>query len=165
MDQGDPVAWTNFFEHVTLTLDIMIDDGGHKAPKMVTTIEKVWPHLKPGGIMATENILGVDYLQSFFVPAAKFYGARSHELAIVSIYPLLLIVEKLAVGQRPPASRGQSTMQVHVKTMDALNAAVESAPPGSIVVLENKAWGTFFFHRSIDKLLHFLHWLTLPKKD
>merc|ERR1719265_1732038 len=106
----------------------MIDDGGHQPHQMLTTTQSVWPRLSQGGIMAVEDILGTKYLHSFFMPVANYYGARSHEIASIHIYPLVLVAEKLA----PWSTLGpQSPIPIQVTTLEEVTQAIQTSAPGS----------------------------------
>jgi hypothetical protein len=36
--------------------DLIVDDGGHYAEQQITSLEVLWPYLKPGGLYAVEDI-------------------------------------------------------------------------------------------------------------
>ena len=57
-DQADRDFWRRFRSEVPV-VDIVIDDGGHIAVQQVVALEELLPHLRPGGIYATEDIHGV----------------------------------------------------------------------------------------------------------
>lgn len=146
MDQGDAAAWAGFFQKTTPTLNVLVDDGGHKPHQMLTTTKSVWPHLVPGGTLAVEDIMGTQYLQEFFTPVAEFYGgAAQGQLASIHIYPLELIAEKVAPGFPPMdiTLYPGAAVSARVNTFEALTAALHSAPAGSLVELQNPAWGNF----------------------
>lgn len=54
-DQADPEFWRAFKREVP-TLDIIIDDGGHKPHQQITTLEEVFPYLRSGGIYLCEDV-------------------------------------------------------------------------------------------------------------
>ena len=56
-DQADAEFWQAFKREVPL-LDIVIDDGGHEAHQQITTLEEVFPHLRPGGVYLCEDVSG-----------------------------------------------------------------------------------------------------------
>ena len=56
-DQGDRAFWQRFRADVP-TLDVVIDDGGHKAAQQAVTLEELLPHLRPGGVYVTEDVHG-----------------------------------------------------------------------------------------------------------
>lgn len=158
MDQGDPAQWNNFFQTVTTNLDVLIDDGGHTAPLMLTTTTSAWPYLTPGGVLAIEDIHGFHYLDSFFRPVARFYGGpAAAELASLHIYPFLLLAEKISPSKFPfdPTVLVGAVVGAQVTTLEELPAALLSAPPGSLVVLQNPSWGSFL---STQSLLTFFEW-------
>jgi hypothetical protein len=55
-DQEDAAFWKRFKEQVP-TLDIVIDDGGHKPNQQVVTLEELLPHIRPGGIYLCEDVI------------------------------------------------------------------------------------------------------------
>jgi hypothetical protein len=56
-DQGDREFWRRFRQEVPV-LDILIDDGGHKAEQQIVTLEEMLPHLRPGGVFLCEDVVG-----------------------------------------------------------------------------------------------------------
>jgi len=164
-DQGDPAMWQHFFSTVTPSLEVLVDDGGHTAPLMMTTTTSVWPHLAPGGVLAIEDIHGAHYLEPFFKPVAEFYGAHASEVAGVHIYPYLLLVHKsggaTAVDptRRPGASVAPGS---HISSMAEIAAAVDNAPPGSLVVLENAGWGNFLNPQGLAYFFEYFNELHAP---
>jgi SAM-dependent methyltransferase len=54
-DQADRAFWTRFKEKVP-SLDVVIDDGGHRVDQQVATLEELLPHLRPGGVYLCEDI-------------------------------------------------------------------------------------------------------------
>jgi predicted O-methyltransferase YrrM len=62
-DQAD----APFLEEVASSegpFDLVIDDGGHRAPQQKTSLRSLWPHVKPGGIYIIEDI-HTSYLNGF----------------------------------------------------------------------------------------------------
>ena len=57
-DQADRAFWKTFKENVP-PVDVIIDDGGHEVRQQVTTLEELFPHLRPGGVYLCEDIHGV----------------------------------------------------------------------------------------------------------
>lgn len=55
-DQEDAAFWKRFKEQVP-TLDIVIDDGGHKPSQQTVTLEELLPHIRPGGIYLCEDVV------------------------------------------------------------------------------------------------------------
>lgn len=154
-DQGDGLTWTRFFKTVVGTLDVVVDDGGHMAYQMLTTLKEVLPHLKVGGSLATEDIHGQndDYLSKFLHPAADYIGAfqaGGGSLASVHIYPFLLLVQKAGGHEKdifasvaPPAT-----------TVDSIPALMTALPShqGKTVALANPAWPSFISSDSLRNL-------------
>ena len=56
-DQGDPGFWREFKAAVP-PLDVVIDDGSHKARNQIMTLEALLPHINPGGVYLCEDIHG-----------------------------------------------------------------------------------------------------------
>lgn len=146
-DQASIPAWTHFFSNFTARLDIVIDDGGHQAHQMLTTLQQVLPHLSPGGILATEDIHGVndDYLSKFFLPAADFLGQNAANLLSVHIYPFVLLAQK--IGGTPYYHSEvyhsiAAPVQI-VQTFEELSAAMP-LHLGKTVALQNPAWPLLF---------------------
>jgi hypothetical protein len=57
-DQADRSFWKDFKQRVP-HLDILIDDGGHTTEQQIVTLEEMLPHLRPGGILLCEDVVGV----------------------------------------------------------------------------------------------------------
>lgn len=53
-DQGNPEFWDKFLVDNT-GFDIVIDDGGHTMIQQLITLQKVFPHLKHGGVYVVED--------------------------------------------------------------------------------------------------------------
>lgn len=54
-DQGDREFWAAVREEVP-PLDIVIDDGGHRAVHQRVTFEELFPHVRPNGVYLCEDI-------------------------------------------------------------------------------------------------------------
>ncbi len=37
-------------------LDVLVDDGGHTMHQQLVTLEKLWPHIRPGGLYIVEDV-------------------------------------------------------------------------------------------------------------
>jgi len=53
-NQGDPAFWNDFLQ-TNNQFDIVIDDGSHIMEHQITTMNKVFPHLKEGGVYICED--------------------------------------------------------------------------------------------------------------
>lgn len=53
-DQGDENFWNNFVAAAPM-LDVVIDDGSHYAHHQILTFEKLFPHMKNGGVYVIED--------------------------------------------------------------------------------------------------------------
>jgi len=65
-DQSDPEFWKRFIAKHGGDWDVCIDDGGHYNNEIITSFNSLWPHVKPGGFYAIED-LGCSYGASIFV--------------------------------------------------------------------------------------------------
>lgn len=66
-DQTDPKFWEQFVADFGGGWNIIVDDGVHSNIGVITTFNALWPHVKPGGFYAVED-LGTAYGgPSFFV--------------------------------------------------------------------------------------------------
>lgn len=68
-DQSDPTFWACFLVDYGKDWDIIIDDGSHINGDIITSFNHLWPHVKPGGFYAIED-LGVCVPGSMFVNPA-----------------------------------------------------------------------------------------------
>jgi len=150
-DQGDMHMWQSFFAHTTKSLDILVDDGGHEPHQMLVTLSQVFPNLNNGGFISIEDIHGLNYVESFFKPAAAFI-AQSHaqgQVASVHIYPFVLIVHKAGVSTKlPPAELSFSGSTVTVDNFNAMWQAIQTHKGGH-VILENVGWGPFLTEQGL----------------
>jgi hypothetical protein len=58
-DQADHSFWREFRRQVP-ALDIVIDDGGHRAEQQIVSLEELLPFLRPGGVYLCEDVHGAD---------------------------------------------------------------------------------------------------------
>jgi len=137
-DQGNAAHWTNFFATVVGQVDVIIDDGGHKAFQMLTTLQQGFPHVKPGGVHLIEDIHGQNenYLPGMFNPAADFIQAQGQQVASVHIYPFVLVVQKAGGSYTGPAPVPASTT---VETFEQVWAAL-AHNRGNVIRLKTSAW-------------------------
>lgn len=54
-DQASPSFWEGVLAEIH-DVDIVIDDGGHRANQQIRTLEALLPHLNPGGVYICEDI-------------------------------------------------------------------------------------------------------------
>lgn len=146
-DQGDINMWRNFYPNVVLgkNIDMLVDDGGHEAHQMITTLTETFWHLNEGGYIAIEDIHGEHYVDSFFVPIAHHLGhyAANNALDSVHIYPFLLIVKRAGnVVGRPHSQLTFAGKQTVVQDFATL-WSVLPANAGGHIVLQNAGWGPF----------------------
>jgi hypothetical protein len=167
LDQGDPKQWEHFFTHVTSYLNVLIDDGGHTSPLMLTTTYSAWPHISEGGVLAIEDIHGPQYLSSFFQPVAQYYGGQARsQLASLHIYPFVLLAQKAASWSPrfdPSVWPGAIVhMAGQVSSFEQLTVAITTAPPGCVIKMENAAWGDFLSASAIDYVFQYFNGLHTP---
>jgi len=154
-DQADPNMWAGFFAANTAGLDILVDDGGHEAHQMLTTLKMTFPHIHPGGYALIEDITGAWYLDSFFKPAAAFISDNSHLGLVdsVHIYPLVVVVRKGGFAPNSVlASEGVLTFSANRIVVDNIAAMwtyISEAPPGTHIELRNAAWGSFLVEATL----------------
>jgi len=158
-DQGDPNMWNNFFANTVNTatglLNILVDDGGHEPNQMYVTLVQSFDKISPGGMVAIEDIHGLHYVQSFFIPAAHFLGAQAQAglLDSVHLYPFLLVAQRAGTApqgvQSTLAFSGRSTV---VAEFAQLWTAIP-LHPGGHVILENAGWGPFLTAQGISNFL------------
>lgn len=53
-DQGSPEFWDNFLTQYP-EIDVFLDDGSHICSHQILTMQKVWPHIRKGGIFMCED--------------------------------------------------------------------------------------------------------------
>ncbi len=108
-DQEDPAFWDKFIKEVG-DVDIVIDDGGHTHGQMIVTMEKMLPHLRPGGVFICEDVQGLHHKFTEFacgmVSELNRLGAKNQETFAASgfqafchsihFYPMVTVVERTA---------------------------------------------------------------------
>jgi len=115
-DQANRQFWRSFKEQVP-KLDIVVDDGGHKANQQIVSLEELLPHLRPGGIYVCEDLetsLGLNGFTSYvnglthsLNMCASESSPENNERRIVTrttflpsairsvhIYPFVTVIEK-----------------------------------------------------------------------
>jgi hypothetical protein len=55
-DQSDPETLDRWIEESGGNFDVIVDDGGHTNCQIMTSFEKLWPHVKPGGLYFIEDL-------------------------------------------------------------------------------------------------------------
>ena len=66
-DQSDSHFWDAFIGETGCEWDIVVEDGGHHANQVITTINAMWPHVKSGGLFICED-LACSYSSIFQTP-------------------------------------------------------------------------------------------------
>jgi hypothetical protein len=113
-DQADRSFWSIFRKEVP-SLDVIIDDGGHKPEQQVITLEEMLPHLRPGGVYACEDVHGTfNHFASYvhgiahnlnaFYPKSDANEPRrvtgctptplQSAIHSVHLYPFMVVIEK-----------------------------------------------------------------------
>lgn len=151
-DGADPKVWESFFEHVTPSVDFVIDDGGHIPNQMLQTFYSIFPHLNAGGVIAIEDIHGAHYLESFFDPLAAYLGPKP-EVASLHLYPYIMVVQKTGSEVYDPTQLPGAHTGATVSSVEDLSLQLKNTSnAGSNVVLERAEWGRFI---NPDGLKHF----------
>lgn len=150
LDQGDATQWVHFFTNVAPSVDILVDDGGHQAFQMLTTLTSAFPHVNPGGVHLIEDIHGQneDYLTNLFNPAATFLASQAANIASIHIYPFVFAVQKLGGSYAPPLKVAAAATYGDITTL----VAALPSHLGQVVELSNPAWGS---HHTADALMTF----------
>jgi hypothetical protein len=149
LDQGDAAQWTHFFTNVVGNVDVLVDDGGHQAFQMTTTMTSAFPHVNAGGVHLIEDIHGQngDYLTGMFNPVATFLAGQGAAVASVHIYPFVLVVQKSGGTYAPPPKTAAAATFADIATM----IAALPSHLGQVVELANPAWGS---HHTGDALMN-----------
>lgn len=75
-DQQSREFWT-WFKQLEPHVDVLIDDGGHQALQQLITFDEMFPHLQPGGILLTEDVMGASFEISNSSKESTRTGARA----------------------------------------------------------------------------------------
>lgn len=108
-DQGSRDFWREFKKQVP-RVDILVDDGGHKAHQQIATLEEILPHLRPGGVYLCEDVVGLhNRFAAYVAGLADNLNDMSHKnaeiLAVdsngmqrmihsIHTYPFVTVIEK-----------------------------------------------------------------------
>ena len=110
-DQADRAFWHQLRRDVP-RLDIVIDDGGHRAEQQVVTLEETLPYLSPGGVYLCEDVHGAtnafhSYVYGLVTELSHYAGrerrggglasdanAWQSEIASIHQYPYLTVIER-----------------------------------------------------------------------
>ena len=121
-DKTHPQFWAELKRSVPDGLDVIVDDGGHAPWQQIAGFKLAWPLIRPGGVMIIEDVNQGNFTQYItgkflhartgimsFRPAKKFdklqesesliklaHSPVQRELAHVSFYPQMIVVEKMA---------------------------------------------------------------------
>lgn len=108
-DQADRAFWKRFRESIP-SVDVLIDDGGHRPEQQMVTLEEMLPHLRPGGVYICEDVHGSGNRFTAFahslanqlntvalVPQQELASAPTSFQAAVNsahLYPFVVVIEK-----------------------------------------------------------------------
>ena len=80
-DQADPQVLDSWIHNSGGSFDVVIDDGGHTNCQIKNSFDKLWPHIKDGGLYFIEDLM-VGYDEKYRHDAAKCSSViMSHVLA------------------------------------------------------------------------------------
>jgi hypothetical protein len=153
-DQADPIMWQNFFKLHPEGLDILVDDGGHEAHQMLTTLQSGYPHIHPGGFLLVEDIMNPHLLSTFWEPAASFISLEAWHGRVesVHIYPLVLVVRKTNFHPTKQIQFSEKK-KAHVANFSAMWTAINSPNIGGTnIILSNPSWGSLFQEHGLNSI-------------
>lgn len=55
-DQSDETMWKCFLSDFGSDWDVIVDDGAHISQHIITSFRMMWPHVRPGGFYAVEDL-------------------------------------------------------------------------------------------------------------
>ena len=96
-DQSDPAVWNRFNQQMG-GMDIVIDDGSHVDTDILTTFNKLFPTLNPGGIYLMEDVSSEAVYKNFGsrTPLVnKTDDLYSNNYCSLSFYNKIIILEKM----------------------------------------------------------------------
>ena len=128
-------------------LDVVVDDGGHRPEQQLTTLFHLWPHLRPGGVYAIEDVhtsyLGrwspgyrepgttIEVLKEV-VDDVNWYwhqrGLTLDEVESVQFYPELCVLTKSSPTRRE--RKGNPAHNEELQTPDPRYPGSSGAWPG-----------------------------------
>jgi Methyltransferase domain len=117
-DQANRDSLRRLLQTTGSDFDLIVDDGGHTMEQQQVSLGVLFPHLRPGGLYALED------LHTSFMPAINYYsyGRLVHSVP-TGIHECLWttcdLVHALAGGQPPQSS------YLSASELDSLTAAVE----------------------------------------
>jgi len=109
-DQANREFWRQIRQQVP-SLDILIDDGGHRPEQQIVTLEETLPYLRPGGIYMCEDIHRIHNNFSAYIgglinhfnstkvkmPAADLNSvptAFQRDIHAIHSYPFAIVIER-----------------------------------------------------------------------
>jgi demethylmacrocin O-methyltransferase len=83
-DQGHDVFWKCFLADYGKEWDFVIDDGSHVNSDIITSFNELWPHVKPGGFYAIEDLAcaygGAMFVKSGFPTHISFLKDKLEQI-------------------------------------------------------------------------------------
>lgn len=115
-DQSDPASLRDIAEQIG-RLDVIIDDGNHLSPHVLTTFETLFPLLEPHGISIVED------LQTSYGP--EWQGSQDRNGPDTSMWLLKRLVdglndEEFVDDDREPAYTDQHAVAAHLCHNEAI---------------------------------------------
>jgi hypothetical protein len=101
-DQADPAFWRDFLAEVE-SVDLVVDDGGHKPYQQIATFEALFPSLRPGGVYICEDVGGLHnpffayvagLTRNLYSGGAPAVSAFQSAVDGVHLYPGAVVVSK-----------------------------------------------------------------------
>jgi hypothetical protein len=133
-DQGEPRFW-DWFKTLVPKLDVLIDDGGHTPGQQSVTLDKILPHLSPGGVYICEDILGKDN------PFGDKIGKLSSDLhANVDIHATDMLAMGLTPFQRMVKSINVYAHVAVIEKWDTPPARFEAPAAGTEWICNAPEW-------------------------
>jgi hypothetical protein len=140
-DQADPEFWRSYLA-TSPTIDVVIDDGGHRPDQQAVTLESLLPRISPGGVYICEDMrfpwnpfhAFVDGLSRPLSALGGRYenkpvSSLQQQVASVHHYPLVSVIEKPAALPPFGRSRHGSVWPTRVKEIAAREQARERDVP------------------------------------
>jgi hypothetical protein len=124
-DQANRSFWQRF-RQAEPQLDVLIDDGGHRADQQIVTLEEMLPHLSPGGVYICEDVHGEHHsFTAYMLGLVKHLNAITkggtptplqNLIRAVSFYPYITVIERSDLPVEPFNAPKQGTEWAPFKT-------------------------------------------------
>jgi SAM-dependent methyltransferase len=136
-DQADRMFWRSLRQE-GLTLDVVIDDGGHKYNQQMASFEELMPCLRPGGVYLCEDVQGAGNL------FASYIHKLGHEL------------NQMRAAENNPASAGRR-LACRATPIQAAIASIHLYPFVTVVERNDKPVTEFIAPKRGTVWQPFLH--------